>query len=115
MKYRQEDPVTADHQFGRAALFLSNSPAAVAQAVKTRLLLIAGEWFLDADEGTQYDEVLGYGTQGSRDLAIRERILGTPGVIELVDYRSVVSATRKFTVTATISTIYGPAPITLEF
>lgn len=115
MKYRQEAADSADHQFGRAGVFLIDSPAAVAQAVKTRLLLSAGEWFLDLDEGTQYDEVLGYSTQDTRDLAIRERILDTQGVIELVEYRSSVSADRRFTVAAAVSTIYGNAPVTLEF
>ena len=115
MKYRQEAAGSDDHQFGRAGVFLTDTPQAVAQAVKTRLLLSAGEWFLDLDEGTQYDEVLGYNTQDSRDLAIRERILETIGVIELTEYRSSVSADRRFVVVATVSTIYGNAPVTLEF
>lgn len=115
MKYRQEAPGSDDHQFGRAGTFLIDSPETVAQAIKTRLQLSAGEWFLDLDEGTQYDEVLGYNTQDSRDLAIRERILETPGVLELTEYRSSVSAARRFAVVAVVSTIYGNAPVTLEF
>jgi hypothetical protein len=96
--------------FGKgAANFLVDSPAAVAQAVKTRLLLFAGEWFLDTSEGVPwYSRVLGAGTSRTRDRSIRARILGTRGVKEIVSYQSVVDpGARTMTVTARISTIYG--------
>lgn len=114
MRYRALD-AAGDYQFGRAGLFLQDNNAAVAQALKTRLKLWAGEWFLDADEGTPYHEqILGYSTASSRDQAVRARILDTPGVVELVKYSSSVGADRKFVVAATVSTIYGTATITLE-
>ena len=53
MRNRAMD-ANGDYQFGRSGLFLVDSPAGVAQAIKTKLLLAAGEWFLDADEGTPY-------------------------------------------------------------
>lgn len=113
MRYRALDP-DGDYQFGRPNIFHVDTPAAVAQAVLTRLRLATGEWFLDAREGTPYDpEILGYGTQGTRDLAIKNRIVQTPGVLELLEYASSVDAKRVFTVTARISTIYGPANITV--
>lgn len=115
MKYRELSR-TGDYQFGRAGLFLTDSPEAVAQAIQTRLLLSAGEWFLDADEGTPYNtQILGYGTQDTRDLAIRERILETPGVTEILSYASSVSASRRFSVTVRVATQYGAATITTEF
>lgn len=115
MRYRALDP-NGDYQFGRAGIFLTDSPEAVAQAIKTKLLLSSGEWFLDADEGTPYDtQILGYGTQDTRDLAIRERILNTTGVTEIVSYSSSVSADRRFSVTATVSTRYGVTSLTMEF
>lgn len=115
MRNRAMD-VNGDYQFGRAGLFLVDTPAAVAQAIKTKLLLVAGEWFLDADEGTPYNQhVLGYHTQDTRDLAIKERILSTPGVVEILQYASSV-ADRRFLVAVTVSTLYGPsASVTLEF
>lgn len=99
--------------FGQgSANFLVNSPAAVAQAVLTRLRLEEGEWFLDVTEGTPYQtQVLGYGTEKSRDVAIRNRVLGTPGVTEIVSYSSSVLPGRKFSVNATLNTLYGQANI----
>lgn len=113
MRYRALSPA-GDFQYGRSGLFLTDSPEAVAQAVKTRLLLAAGEWFLDSDEGTPYStKILGYGTKNTRDLAIKARVLDTPGVTELVSYFSTVTPDRLFLVTATINTKYGPASVTV--
>lgn len=114
MRYRAQD-VNGDYVVGRgAADFFVNIPAAVAQAVKTRLLLEQGEWFLDVTEGTPYSTaILGEGTRPLYDNAIRERILDTQGVTEIVDYFSKLDpVTRALTVTATISTIYGATTIT---
>jgi hypothetical protein len=112
MRYRQLS-ATGDYVFGRGAgEFFVDSPATVAQAVATRLRLFAGEWFLDATEGTPYAElVLGHNTGGSYDAAIQQRILGTPGVLSITDYTSNLDAARRLTVSATISTTYGPAPV----
>jgi len=107
MRYRALTSA-GDYSFGQGnANFLINSPAAVAQAVKTRLLLMAGEWFLDNTDGTPYStEILGTGTALLFDQAIRERILDTQGVTGIVLYASQV-LNRKLSVQATISTIYG--------
>lgn len=114
MRYRALSS-TGDYQFGRVGVFLINTPEAVAQAIMTRLNLWSGEWFLDTSEGTPYEtRILGTGTQGTRDAAVRERILGTPGVLSLVSYSSAVDADRKMTVRATVSTAYGNAIITAE-
>ena len=114
MRYRALS-VTGDYQFGRIGVFLIDTPEAVAQAIRTRLNLWTGEWFLNTNEGTPYEtRVLGAGTQGTRDAAVRERILGTPGVLSLITYSSAVDADRKMTVSATVETVYGPANITAE-
>lgn len=111
MKYRALSS-TGDYQFGRAGIFLQDSPAAVAQAIMTRLQLWTGEWFLDKAEGTPYDgQILGHGTQGSRDLAIKQRIVETPGVSELLSYQSSVTG-RSLKVTARVATQYGSTLIT---
>ncbi|MBS9436902.1 hypothetical protein EAE91_06850 [Photorhabdus noenieputensis] len=114
MRYRRE--IDNDYVFGRGeAGFLINSPEAVAQAVKTRLMLRSGEWFLDDREGTDYDRVLGKGTSGFYDLIIRQRILQTPGVEHITQYRSARNPeTRKITITATIDTIYGQTGVTAD-
>lgn len=107
MRYRALTSA-GDYSFGQGnANFLINSPAAVAQAVKTRLLLMTGEWFLDNTDGTPYStEILGTGTGPLYDQAIRERILETQGVTGIVLYSSQV-LNRKLSVAATITTIYG--------
>lgn len=111
MRYRALD-ADNDMQFGLGGLnYLVNTPEGVAQAVRTRLLLLTGEWFLDTTEGTPYaEQVLGFGTQSTRDLAIRTRILETQGVSDIVEYSSEVIG-REFIVTAKIDTVYGLATI----
>ena len=114
MRYRAlaED---GDMRFGREGIFLVDSPEAVAQAVKTRLNLLRGEWFLDINEGTPYTpEILGTLTQGTRDNAIKTRVLLTPGVTEIVDYSSSIEG-RVMTVSATINTKYGSAAVEQSF
>ncbi len=116
MRYRSLSP-TGDYVFGRGTTeFLVNSPEAVAQAVRTRLLLITGEWYLDTAEGTPYEEaILGMHKQGLYDQAIKERILGTQGVLQIDRYASVLNQQRELTVDCLISTIYGPVSISQVF
>ena len=114
MRYRALTP-TGDMTFGKGSQnFLINSPAMVAQKVRTRLKLFTGEWFLDLTEGTPWGtEVLGTDTQNTYDIAIRDRILETEGVTSIVSYSSTFNAvTRNLTVTATIDTLYGQTTIT---
>jgi hypothetical protein len=110
MRYRQ---LTSDNDytFGAGQLnFLIDSPAAVAQAVLTSLLLFLGEWYLNTDDGTPYFEsALGKHSQEMADAMIIARISQVQGV---VDVRNLVSAvdpnTRAYRVlSATINTIYG--------
>lgn len=112
MRVRTLD-ANGDMSFGHGqADFLINSPEAVAQNVRTRLLLLEGEWFLDTTEGLPFaTSIVGYNTQPTYDGAIRERILNTQGVQSIDEYASVRDAQRKLTVSATITTIYGQATI----
>jgi hypothetical protein len=110
MRYREMTP-EGDYTFcSGTTRFLVNTPAAVAQAVLTKLRLFTEEWFLDSREGVERRNILGYGTQGTRDHEVRQRILATPGVRRILSYSSQVSA-RAFTVAARIDTIYGPIDI----
>lgn len=114
MRYRKLDE-NGDMRFGRGASdFWRDVPEAPAQAVKTRLCLRLGEWFLDTTDGTPYaTQILGKHTSGTRDAAIRERIVGTQGVTSLDAYSSTFDPnTRSFTVSATISTAYGATTVT---
>ncbi|MBR8380714.1 hypothetical protein KDW20_33585 [Burkholderia cenocepacia] len=112
MRYRKQD-ANGDYVFGGSANdFLVNIPDAVAQAVLTRLRLLQGEWFLDTTAGMDWPAVIGKNTQGTADAAIRACILGTTGVTEITAYSSSLDSTsRKLTVTATITTLYGTTTI----
>lgn len=108
MRYRKLSP-TGDYVFGHGQTdFWRDQREAVAQAVKTRLQLWKGEWFLDTSDGTDWrDSVLGKYTLGTYDMVIRGRILGTEGVTGLTAYESELSPDRSLVVRATISTTYG--------
>lgn len=111
MRYRALD-ANGDMTFGQGSgNFLINSPEAVGQAVMTRLRLLTGEWFLDVEAGTPYStQILGRNTTATYDQAIRERILDTEGVTDLVNYSSSLVG-RRLSVAATINTIYGETTI----
>jgi hypothetical protein len=102
-----------DYQFFGNSRFLINSPATVAQAVLTRLRLFTDEWFLDTREGLNLQRILGNRTALTRDIAVKTRILETPGVTRLTKYYSTVEV-RNFRVVAAIDTIYGPTTINLD-
>ena len=108
MIYRQLD-TNGDYLIG---LFLENNPAAVAQAVQTRLLLWRGEWFLNVADGTPWlQDIFGHNT--NYDLEIQKRILDTPGVTSIESYSSSLSSGRALSVTAVINTKYGQATVQL--
>ena len=109
MRYRKLD-INGDFTFGQAqSNFHVNTPEAVAQAVKTRLRLIQGEWFLDISQGTPYSaKILGAGRVATFSSALKRVIAETQGVKEVVRVGAFFnSSTRKASVTATINTIYG--------
>ena len=113
MRYRKLSP-TGDYTFGHGqADFYRDVPEAPAQAVKTRLHLQLGEWFLDSSEGTPWKtRVLGKYTGSTRDPVIRTRILGSQGVTGIAEYSSALNRdTRGFSVNCTIDTQYGAAVV----
>ena len=117
MRYRKLDS-NNDMRFGNQQNdFYRDDPETVAQAVQTRLMLWAGEWYLDLSDGTEYHGgILGKGTDVSADSIIRERILNTQGVVEIVDgtYSSTLNRdTRRLSVACTIETAYGTAQVAI--
>lgn len=113
MRYRKLTS-TGDYSFGHGTSdWFVDQPEAVAQAVKTRLGLEVGDWFLDTSAGMAWrTKVLGKYTADTRDITIRARILGTTGVTAITAYNSDLDRTaRAFTVAATISTVYGETTV----
>ena len=113
MKYRKLT-IDGDYSFGHSNLdFWINTPEAVGQAVKTRLELWLGEWFLNIEEGTPYIQgVIGKHSLELADTTIQDRVLSTNGVVSLENYESYFDEiSRKLSVSMTINTIYGTTQI----
>jgi hypothetical protein len=109
MRYRKLD-AQGDMQFGQQqADFWINQPEAVAQAVKTRLQLRLGTWFLDTTDGTDWDNrILGNRTAFLRDAEIRSRVGNTQGASGITNYTSGFEPnSRHFTAQFSLDTIYG--------
>ncbi len=116
MRYRKLD-AQGDYTFGNGQLdFFRDEPAAVAQSVKTRLLLWLGEWFLNIEEGTQFMQgILGKYSKTNADVTIQDRVLATEGVIDIQNYVSTINEDdRKMGVGFDLDTIYGPTPLQVE-
>lgn len=113
MRYRKLTS-DGDYSFGSGLLnFWIDVPDAVAQAVKTRLGLWTGEWFLDVDEGTPWMiSVLGKHSKTEADVTIQDRVNDTQGLLNIANYDSTLDpVNRKFAVDMLINTIYGPSQI----
>lgn len=99
-----------DMTFGQGRGNYAKNQEAVAQNVKTRLLLIMGEWFLDDDAGVPYlPEICVLPTNvAMAESLVKQCILGTAGVSEISSFNFGFShETRKLTITATLKTAYG--------
>ena len=113
MRYRRLDR-DGDWQMGHGTTdYLIDSPECVAQAVRTRLMLLTGEWFLDLAEGTPYaTHVFGKHVAATYDPILRRRILQTEGVNEILFYESLFEPeTRTLAVSVELDTVYGPAAV----
>ncbi len=115
MRYRKLD-ANGDYTVETGDDFYVNSPAAVAQAVQTRLRLFAGEWFLDTSAGMPWNTgVLGKYTAAAYDPLIKEQILAAQGVTEITAYTSTRDpSARTLNVAVTIGTIYGTTSLTTD-
>lgn len=116
MRYRREDD-DGDYSFGQGDnSWLCDSPDGVAQAVRTRFALWRGQWFLDTDEGTPWMQtLLSRQPPELYNMAIRERLLSTPGVRSLLSFDSFRdSSTRRLRFTATLDTLYGTTTVSSE-
>lgn len=111
MKVRKLDE-SGDYVMGHGNLDLYQDEAdGVAQNVMTRLKLWRGTWFIDTQEGTPWLQQI-LGRHDAVDVVIRSRILETPGVRSIDSFEAILDPdTRRLSVRATISTIYGDATL----
>lgn len=110
MKHRRLDS-NWDYCFGRGTNDYLSNLEAVAQAIKTHLLLLYGEWWEDTKAGLPlFQKIAGVrGTEENLqaiDLIFKERILDTTGVVSVLGYESSYE-NRRYSFTATVETLYG--------
>ena len=111
MKVRRLDE-NGDMVLGHGSYdFYENCAEGVAQCVMTRLALWRGTWFINTEEGTPWlQEVLG--KRSAVEIVLRDRILSTPGVSDIVSFEAVFDPdTRAMSITAEIETAYGQAAL----
>jgi hypothetical protein len=98
-----------DMTFGHGLTDFLTETDAIGQNIKTRLLLILPEWFLDITEGTPWRSILGVRfDRNYSEAALRQRILETDGVTEITAFwLTADSSTRKAILSVTVKTIYS--------
>lgn len=99
-----------DMSFGTGIADYSTEAEACAQNVKTRLLLLMGEWFLDTGTGVPYlnDIMIRPANMPVVESIIKKTIIETEGVATMTDFQmSVDRNTRRLSIQATVTTIYG--------
>lgn len=110
MLYRGLD-ANGDYTFGLGSQNFLIDDNAVAQAVKTNLLLLQGEWWEDTSKGLPlFQNILGQSgsqtSQQSIDLLIQTQILSTPGVISISNYQGTYN-NRSYSISCNINTKFG--------
>lgn len=116
MKYRKLDS-TGDYTLGLGTQNFLTDADAVAQAIKTNLLLLQGEWWEDTSIGLPlFQNILGQSgsldSQKSVDLLVRTKILNTSGVIDILSYTSSYE-NRKYTISCTVNTQFGAVMVSV--
>ena len=99
-----------DMTFGRGIADMARDDEATAQAVKTRLLLLKGEWFLDTDAGVPYLQQIAVKPANLplAEAIIKQTILETEGIEALRSFSMTFDRdTRRLTIQATVTNIYG--------
>lgn len=118
MRYRKLDE-NGDYVFGEGSVDMLVDIDAVAQAIKTKLLLLLGEWWENVEEGVPYFQSVF--TQRSNengklavDTVLRERILTTPGVTQIVSYDGEFTDRHSYSVNFTVLSVYSEINMSLE-
>lgn len=110
MQYRILDK-QGDYTLGKNSM--KQDKEAVAQAIKTRLALLYGQWWENTEDGLPlFEKILGaYGDNKEMiDILISERIARTKDVKEIKSYSSTFQ-NRVYTAYCVVETIYGDIAI----
>ena len=109
MLTRRLDP-GHDMTFGQGLANYARDDEATAQAVKTRLLMLLGEWFLDTNAGVPHLQKIMVKPSNLplAEALIKRTILQTEGVAELRAFNMAFDReTRRLTIDATVTNTYG--------
>lgn len=117
MKYRKLN--NGDYTLGKGEGNFVTGVDAVSQAIKTRLLLLQGEWWEDTNLGLPlFQSILGLpGTPEnlhSIDLIIQDQIANTPDVTNILNFESTYE-NRTYSLKCTVETKYGEATVEVTF
>ena len=116
MRYRKLD-LLGDYTFGHGQDDYYTGQIAVGQAIKTRLLLLLGEWWEDLGDGLPlFQNILGQRGSSENmpgiDLIIQSRIVETPDVVAIKAYQSDFdNVERTLGVYCVVETPYGDAEV----
>lgn len=118
MKYRALDS-NGDMIYGQSNQNFLTGTQAVAQAIRTRMKLLEGEWWENTTDGFPlFQEVLGVPATPNDlivvDQVIQDRILGTIGVKSIDNFTSSFDyKTRSYSYQSIVTTEFGEAiPVT---
>lgn len=109
MLVRRLDP-GHDMTFGQGVANYARDDEATAQAVKSRLLLLFDEWFLDTAAGVPHLQKIMVRPSNLplAESIIKRTILQTEGVAELRSFGMTFDReTRRITIQATVANTYG--------
>lgn len=99
-----------DMTFGQGVGNFARDQEATAQAVRTRLLLLEEEWFLDTDAGVPWlQRIMVKPTDlPLAEALIKAEILGTEGILSIESFSMAFDReTRALVIGATVRNIYG--------
>lgn len=105
--------VNGDYQFGKGLQQFTYGAYAVAQAIKTRLKLLKGEWFENTESGLPlFQQIIGQrGTNIALELidtVIKERIINTSNVTNIESYtHEYDSLSRRYSFDCVVNTTFG--------
>ena len=110
MRYRILD-VDGDYSFGRSSQNITYGIHAVGQAIRTRLLLLKGEWWENVEEGLPlFQEIIGQRGDVNRlmiaDSIIKDRIVNTKNVLAIKEFNSEFED-RSYTFSCVVYTKFG--------
>lgn len=118
MKYRILDE-NGDYSFGKGQQDLTYGVHAVKQSLQTRLGLLKKEWWENVEDGLPlFQDILG--SPGSEnnlvivDNIIKERIIHTPNVISINNFKSTYEQ-RKYIFSCSILSKFGEIKFDMDF